>query len=86
MNKNILITGDSILGFSMKKTYEKPLLRKLGDLRGIALGPSAGGGESGNPTTFRGADDWSSSFEDDTVTKGINSSSDPYAPADPGQP
>lgn len=71
-----------------KNAYEKPILIKLGDLRGIVLGPSFGSGESGNATIYRGADDWGSSFEEDdsSINKGIISNSDPYAPSDPGQP
>lgn len=36
-----------------RKPWRAPFLRRLGDLRGLTLGPSPGLGESANPSTFR---------------------------------
>lgn len=38
---------------SPKRSYKPPQLTRLGDLREVTLGPSAGIGESGNPVVFR---------------------------------
>ena len=36
-----------------RKKYTKPVLSLFGEVRDITLGPTAGLGESGNPTIFR---------------------------------
>lgn len=82
-NKDKLIQENQIM--TGKQPYQRPLLMNLGDLRSVVLGMSPGTGESGSSATrWESAD--ASSGDEKSINKGINSNSDPYAPADPGQP
>ncbi len=36
-----------------RKSYRRPVLRELGDVRGVTLGGSPGAGESGFTTVFK---------------------------------
>lgn len=38
---------------SERKPYRQPVLRELGDVRGVTLGGSPGAGESGFTTVFK---------------------------------
>jgi hypothetical protein len=54
----VVLIGPDGRAFQVKeeknlKSYHKPRLVVLGDLRGLTLGPSEGLGESGNPTFFK---------------------------------
>ncbi|MGI9533310.1 MAG: hypothetical protein ACR2NW_00015 [Thermodesulfobacteriota bacterium] len=51
-DNNLTNTVKSIKELNQKIPYKKPKLTNYGKIKSLTMGPSPGGGESGNPMIF----------------------------------